>query len=118
MTEITLQVEPNRHAPRVSRLHLDGMRPALEPRFDDVAVVISELVTNSVRYGRGTGDIGVLVEASERHIRVEVSDTGPCFDKGTPRGEGMGLAIVDRIAERWGVDNESKCTVWVEIARA
>lgn len=83
-----------------------------------MAVVISELVTNSVRYGRGTARIGVFVEALEKHIRVEVSDAGPCFEKGSPRGEGMGLDIVDRIAESWGVVHESRCTVWVEIARA
>lgn len=93
------------------------MKPALEPRFDDVAVVISELVTNSVLHGMGTANIGVTVEAAEDRIRVEVSDCGPCFDKSTPRGEGMGLDIVDRIADSWGVTHESNCTVWVEIPR-
>lgn len=117
MREITLQVEPTTQAPRLSRGQLAEIRSALEPKFDDVAVVISELVTNSVRYGTGTDDISVQVEASEDRIRVEVSDSGPGFDKDAPRGDGMGLDIVDRIADRWGVSFNSRCTVWAEIAR-
>lgn len=117
MREITLQVEPTTQAPRLSRGQLAGIKSALEPKFDDVAVVISELVTNSVRYGTGTDDISVQVEASEDRIRVEVSDSGPCFDKDAPRGDGMGLDIVDRIADRWGVSCNRRCTVWAEISR-
>ena len=29
----------------------------------------------------------------------------------------MGLDIVDKIADRWGVDNNGICTVWVEISK-
>lgn len=118
MKEITLQVEPDPRAPRVSRHSLSEIKPALEPRFDDVAVIISELVTNSVRYGSGSSEIEVLVATTEKSIRVEVSDGGPCFDPDLPRDDGLGLDIVDKIAESWGVERTPNCKVWVEIRRA
>lgn len=117
MTEINVKVKPSKHAPRLSRSHLNELRGELEPRFGDVALVISELVTNSVRYGGGSEAISVEVEASESRIRVEVTDQGPGFSKTDKRNGGMGLDIVERIADRWGVDNRGGCRVWVEIAK-
>ncbi len=117
MTEITLKVEPGAEAPRESRSHLSELRAELEPRFGDVALVLSELVTNSVRHGGGEHLISVGVETSTESIRVEVTDYGPCFSKDGPRNGGMGLDIVDRIADRWGVIGDGGCTVWVEMSK-
>ncbi|HET8739652.1 MAG TPA: hypothetical protein VFO17_07955, partial [Acidimicrobiia bacterium] len=49
---MTLQIESNLNAPSVTRSRLQGLKPRLEPRFDDVILVVSELVSNSVRHGR------------------------------------------------------------------
>ncbi len=118
MTEITLTVESGAQAPRVTRSHLYELRADLEPKFHDVALVLSELVTNSVQHGGADAEISVEVEASEARIRIEVSDHGPCFSKEGPRNGGMGLDIVDRIADRWGVTGDGRCTVWVEISKS
>lgn len=92
------------------------MRSALEPRYDDVVLVVSELVTNSVRHGSSDG-IDVKVSAGNGRIRVEVSDNGPGFAADAPRGEGLGLAIVERLADRWGMSDERrKFTVWAELS--
>ena len=117
MTEITLKVESDVEAPRLSRSYLKEFKNDLEPRFNDVALVLSELVTNSVRHGDGNDEISVGLETSEENIRVEVTDHGPCFAKDDPRNGGMGLDIVDKIADRWGVENNGMCTVWVEISK-
>lgn len=117
MRQIALQVEANAHAPRVSRSYLKGMQPSLGSRFNDVALVLSELVTNAVRHAMGTRDVDVLIKATDDSIRLEVSDAGPCFEKNKPREDGMGLDIVGRIAEDWGVECDSKCTVWAVIGR-
>ncbi len=117
MTEITLKVEPDAQAPSLSRSRLSELRDDLGPRYSDVALVLSELVTNSVRHGGDTDNISVGVETSERSIRVEVTDHGPCFTKEEPRNGGMGLDIVDQIADRWGVNSNGGCTVWVEISK-
>lgn len=117
MRQIALQVEANAHAPRVSRNYLKGMQPSLGSRFNDVALVLSELVTNAVRHAMGTRDVDVVIEATDDLIRLEVSDSGPCFEKSTPRGGGMGLDIVSEIAVDWGVERDHMCTVWAEISR-
>lgn len=112
-----MRVEANPHAPRISRSFLNGLKPDLGPLFDDVLLVVSELVTNSVRHGDGTKEVDVRVEANEGRIRLEVTDEGPCFDKDAPRGNGRGLYIIDRVSDRWGIDCEGHCTVWVEMSR-
>lgn len=113
---MTLQVESNKSAPGVSRSRLTRMRSELGTRFDDVLLVVSELVTNSVRHSQSR-DIDVKVEALDGHIRVEVSDDGPGFAQSQPRGDGLGLGIVERLSERWGMVDGDRFTVWVELSR-
>jgi signal transduction histidine kinase len=117
MSEVTLQVESNVNAPSLSRSHLADMRPSLEPRYDDVLLLVSELVSNSVRHSE-SDDIDVKVRARDGHIRVEVSDDGPGFTTETPRGDGMGLIIVERLSEKWGLTSgRERFTVWAELSR-
>lgn len=92
------------------------MKSSLEPRYEDVVLVVSELVSNSVRHSEST-EIDLTVRAEDGHIRVEVSDDGPGFTPDAPRGEGMGLAIVERLSERWGLVSGERFTVWAELAR-
>lgn len=115
--QITLQLEPSAHAPRVSRSRLEELQDALEPKYSDVAIVVSELVTNSVKHGNGTQEISVEVTAGRERISVVVTDEGPCFTKEASRNGGMGLEIVDQIAERWEVLGNDGCQVRVEISR-
>jgi anti-sigma regulatory factor (Ser/Thr protein kinase) len=114
MREVTLKLKPSKDAPRVSRSRLAEMRDALGRRYDDAALIVSELVTNSVRHSGETA-ISVTVQTLADRVRVEVTDGGPCFDPGEPRGEGLGLAFVEKLADRWGVENSGPCTVWVEL---
>ena len=53
--------------------------PIPEDRVEDLRLLTSEVVTNSVRHaGLAPEDtIGVAVDVSERRIRVEVGDDGP-----------------------------------------
>jgi len=101
----------------LSRSHLADLRPSLEPRYDDVLLLVSELVTNSVRHS-GSGKIDVRVSTADGHIRVEVSDSGPGFDVADPRGDGLGIDIVAKLAERWGYSSGERFTVWAELARS
>jgi anti-sigma regulatory factor (Ser/Thr protein kinase) len=116
MNAMTLQIESNLNAPSVTRSRLQGLKPRLEPRFDDVILVVSELVSNSVRHGR-RDSIDVKISSTDGVIRVEVTDQGPGFAMGDPRGEGLGLAIVEKLSERWGLkDGRSGFTVWAELS--
>ncbi|MFE7114433.1 ATP-binding protein [Streptomyces sp. NPDC057654] len=84
------------HVPEAAREHLD-----------DVLLVVSELVTNAVRYGTEPGDSLLLVlDAEPGRVRVEVHDTRRRPPRrrsaSAERQRGHGLFIVDALAE-WGV---------------
>ncbi len=89
---------------------------------DDVALLISELVTNAVRHSgsRARGTLTVRLAASEDCIRIEVSDCGAGFaPTAIPRPSpdapgGRGLFLVDAIASRWGVSLSDRHCVWLE----
>lgn len=118
MDEVTLQVESSVNAPGESRSRLESMRATLEPRYEDVMLVVSELVSNSVRHGASDG-IDVKVTARAGRIRIEVSDHGPGFAADDPRGDGLGLSIVEKLADRWGMqDGRQRFTVWAELSSA
>ncbi len=115
MTEVNLTLETNKEAPRISRQKLSEIRSEIEPRYDDLALVISELVSNSVRHS-GQGTVSVSIKTKPDQVRLEVRDPGPGFDPDHLAGDGIGLRIVGRIADAWGIKNEGECMVWVEIA--
>jgi anti-sigma regulatory factor (Ser/Thr protein kinase) len=85
----------------------------------DVKLMVSELVTNSVKYG-GTGEISLALRSEESgHLHAEVADDGGRFvprDRDRPATEigGWGLFLVETLADRWGV-REGGARVWFEI---
>ncbi|MGD2102691.1 MAG: ATP-binding protein [Acidimicrobiia bacterium] len=115
MRELTLQVESSVHAPALSRSAIAPIKASLEPRYEDVLLLISELVSNCVRHS-GTDGIDVRVETANGRIRVEVSDDGPGFSTKSPRGDGLGLTIVDKLADEWGLVPGDRFTVWAELS--
>src|SRR3954452_1406410 len=87
----------------------------------DVKLLVSELITNSVKYG-GKGEVVLNVEAPDaQQVRVEVVDQGVGFvpvARNRPATEvgGWGLHLVQTLANRWGV-HEGSTHVWFEIDR-
>lgn len=69
----------------------------------DVVLVVSELVTNSVR--AGAGHVEVDLRADEFRIDVRVADDAPGWPSQRNANhddlDGRGLAIVDELADRW-----------------
>ncbi len=115
--EIALQIESGATAPRVARRQLSAIEPALEPRFGDVLLVVSELVSNSVRHS-DSDQIDVRVKADGDQIRVEVGDDGPGIHHSeVSSGNGFGLEIVGRLANAWGYGDGSS-TVWAELSKS
>ena len=116
MEEVTLRIASNLSAPGLTRSRLATIKTRLEPRYDDVVLVASELVTNAVRYGSSEG-IDLKLTNRGGCIRVEVTDHGTGFSIDDPRGDGLGLNIVERLADRWGMKGgQHKFTVWAEIS--
>ncbi len=91
---------------------------------ETLQLLISELVTNSVRHGRlrAMQWIDLRVESTPRAVRVSVTDPGAGFEwpTGPPRPgnpSGWGLYLVDQMADRWGVSQGGETQVWFEIER-
>jgi len=112
-------LKPDELAPRKARARVSRLESMLGSRYDDVVLVISELVTNCVRHSSSDQSIEVTIDVSDTTIRVEVVDRGAGFvATESMRGGGLGLIIVDRIAASWGVSTNGHCTVWAELPRA
>ncbi|MEV7421646.1 MULTISPECIES: ATP-binding protein [unclassified Streptomyces] len=93
-------------------------------RAADIELVVSELVTNAIRYGSEPGDSVLAVLAVlPALVRVEVHDPvrrRPRFRAATSGQcvRGRGLFIVAALAERWGVeDRPFGKRIWAELAR-
>ncbi len=114
MTRAELKVFADLDAARLCREALLPLRPTVGARFDDLLLVVSELVSNGVRHSK-TRDIEVTVDTDTDTVRVEVGTDGPCFDPTYEADRGLGLVIVDRLSSAWGVDDSNGCVVWAEL---
>ena len=87
----------------------------------DVQLLVSELVTNSVRHSGSPEPIRLRAWLRSGGLKVEIADGGSSFEAG-PRGAGRdaeggrGLMILEVLAERWGVSHDARSRVWFEIA--
>jgi len=84
----------------------------------DLALLVSELVTNSVVHGRTASWVRVEVLVGE-HIRAEVIDSGEGFSF-RPRHAveapgGFGLYLVQRISESWGMSVGAATRIWFSL---
>lgn len=133
------QPDSVRRARTFTRTTLQGWR--LGEHFDSVALVVSELVTNAVRYGLsgdardGYGQGHGHGHGSEVEVELELmryagrlicavrdaSDAAPCLasdEEVTDPGEaesGRGLYLVDCLSDGWGwrpLTNQSGKVVW------
>jgi anti-sigma regulatory factor (Ser/Thr protein kinase) len=121
---LSLRLDRGPGAAATARRGLARLRGDLDaPLMETLRLLVTELVTNSVKHTGGrTVELTVLVGNSS--VRTEVSDAGPGFDPaktGSPADDhtGWGLFLVERLAERWGVDQGRDGTrVWFELSRS
>jgi anti-sigma regulatory factor (Ser/Thr protein kinase) len=118
----TASFEPALETPALARHQLEGWLPDSlgDSHRGALRLLVSELVTNSVRHVSGSEEpVELDVRIGNRAIRVEVRDGGLGFKPGRPepRGAegGFGLYLVERMASRWGVDTRDGTRVWFEL---
>jgi serine/threonine-protein kinase RsbW len=114
-------------APRAARLAVTSLlRGRLgERQLADVRLIVSELVTNSVRHAGVGRDGSIMVDVLlvRNRIRLAVADPGSTLlprvggpSESEPRG--LGLPLVERLSSSWGVarDGSGVTRVWSELA--
>src|SRR4051794_29612453 len=122
MPQLDVDIARDTSAPANARRAVERFGDHLQPDIvPDVKLLVSELITNSVKYGRdGTVQLKLRSEAPE-HVHVEVVDQGVGFvpsarDRPKTEPGGWGLHLVEALTRRWGV-HEGSTHVWFEIDR-
>ena len=124
-TSISMRIPGGDDAPtrarRSVRAQLDGHIPATKAK--DAALLVSELVTNSVVHANVGPRRALTIEVTtlDDRLRITVTDPGSPLrprllppDPETPGG--LGLVLVDELCETWGVSQDLGLTcVWCEL---
>jgi anti-sigma regulatory factor (Ser/Thr protein kinase) len=117
--EFTVELPRTPQAPFLARRALEDHAETLDPAvLPDVRLLVSELITNSVKYG-GDGPVRLEVTASEDRVRAEIVDQGVGFvpkrrNDDLEKVGGWGLHLVEHLTSRWGT-HEGSTHVWFEI---
>lgn len=108
--------------PRARRALDDLIGVASEVCLEDARLLVSELVTNGIRYGNLAADQDIELRADVENdaLHVEVRHPGGGFElhprkAGIEEDSGWGLYLVGLLAARWGVSSDGATTVWFDI---
>jgi anti-sigma regulatory factor (Ser/Thr protein kinase) len=106
-----------------AREAIEVLRDQVAPEvFEDLRLMVSELVTNSLRHADLKPDdrISLTARLDGPVVRVEVEDPGSGFTpprrtESSPTTSGWGLVIVGQLATDWGVRADGGTRVWFEM---
>jgi anti-sigma regulatory factor (Ser/Thr protein kinase) len=118
--ELVLIAEPT--SVREARAWLVALASGLvdEVRRPDLALVMTEVVTNAVRHGAPGAALRLAATPKPEFLCVQVTDDGPGLvprpgAMASDENGGFGLFIVERLTRRWGMTREDRRTrVWFE----
>ena len=119
-TEVKLRLESGPAAVSEARRVLDPLETELgSERVHEMRLLVSELVTNSVRHAAGD-EVELTVRVNGSAVHVCVTDDGPGFEvaERAPDDDpasGWGLFLVDQLSDRWGVELNGATRVWFEL---
>ena len=114
----THHIPRDARAPARAREAIEQLTGQVDPAIvPDAKLLVSEIVTNSVKYGEG--DLRLLLAVDGDRLRCEVVDDGRGFTpsaRAKPSTEvgGWGLHLVESVADRWGV-RDGSTHVWFEL---
>jgi anti-sigma regulatory factor (Ser/Thr protein kinase) len=112
-------------APTEARRVLDEVADGLAAeQLWDARILVTELVSNSVRHARGSV-IEFSLDLTATHLLIEVTDGGAATEPARVQEggdalvpHGWGLNLVEALTDSWGVrDAPGRRTVWCELRR-
>jgi anti-sigma regulatory factor (Ser/Thr protein kinase) len=123
---VETRLAPTARAPAQARRAVERLAGRLRPHeHQALQLLVSELVTNSVRHAELHPKQAIELEIRVRPdaVRVTVTDPGrgfvpPTAPPSPDQPTGWGLFLVQRVADRWGVRRDGQNEVWFELARA
>jgi anti-sigma regulatory factor (Ser/Thr protein kinase) len=120
--DMSFELAGGPYAVTAARLALSDLESHLEASIAfDVRLLVSELVTNSVKHAKVSEEESIMLDVNVKGdvVRVEVRDSGPGFERpdASPpddADEGWGLFLVEQLADEWGVESDRQA-VWFSI---
>lgn len=122
---LSLRLDADFEAAGKARDALAELEGELEDQvLEDMRLLVTELVTNSVRHADAApqADVRLEVSVAADSVLLVVDDGGSGFAPAartphSPDDSGWGLHFVERMSSRWGVDANGRTRVWLELAR-
>ena len=118
---LTLTTKGGNSAPARVRRALTAFNGGLGEKADDVAVVVSELVTNAVVHAGMDHESFLqfsLWTSQERITGALLYPDEPFAARPQPESQRFGLHLIDTLSDDWGVERaDDKNRVWFEINR-
>ncbi|SHN26775.1 ATP-binding protein [Cryptosporangium aurantiacum] len=118
-------MEPVAWSPRLARRFVaDTLGPRADVDLVDAAeLLVTELVTNAVVHARSRATVLIITGRDRSDVRIEVHDEAyepPRLGGFDPDAlSGRGLALVDAMSDRWGVEpdgpSRSGKRIWFEL---
>ncbi|MFD5833172.1 ATP-binding protein [Streptomyces collinus] len=112
----SLQLSATPRGARLARLLATEQLRSWGLPLDPARQVVTELSVNAATHGRTPGrDFRLLLYVVAGTLRIEVTDTRA--DRLPTARLGLGLLLVDALADRWGVTRglPPRKTVWAEL---
>ncbi|MEU5536792.1 ATP-binding protein [Streptomyces sp. NPDC020362] len=114
-----VRLSPTPRGARLARLLATEQLRSWGLPLDPAVHVVGELAVNAATHGRVAGrDFRLVLYVVADTLRIEVTDTrGDLLPRA---GSGLGLRLVDALADRWGTTPglAPRKTVWAEIGLA
>ena len=125
MANIRFTLPAKTIAPSIARGTLDPLQRQLaEDTYYTVQLLVTELITNSLRHARFGHDDAIYIQIdtddSRTHVSVCDPGGGAVPEMAEPDVEaigGRGLFLVDAMADNWGVRRNHRTCVWFELRK-